>query len=311
MDRCVRFLVRLPVVLACLAAPSAHAEVTLVSQSRIVSTFAFLDPGPGWDALRSEELIESLEAGPFLEHAVCHVDSASSFVTTTADQESSIAAGAITSTFSISAEGRLVPPGLASLGIASTGLTQDFDLDAPTSCMISATVSATGDAVVDIEIRIRDGIEILRWQLFATEEEIEHEEVLSPGSYQLTVGAGGEGATGPGGTGTSFADVTFSLTFAHPASVEGGIASAPRRVLAYPSPASSTVMLELREGNDSPSALRVFDTAGSLVRTLTLPGGAPVEWDTRDAQGRPVPNGIYFVRRDGTAAADARVTILR
>lgn len=44
----------------------------------------------------------------------------------------------------------------------------------------------------------------------------------------------------------------------------------------------------------------VFDASGRLVRTLLegelLAGQGSLAWDGRDASGRDVPGGVYFVR---------------
>ena len=82
----------LPAALACagLLAHAAPAAVIPVGQSRQVSTFAFLDAVPGEEPLRSQETIESTEAGAFDQHAVCHVEKGGSFVTALADQTSEI-----------------------------------------------------------------------------------------------------------------------------------------------------------------------------------------------------------------------------
>jgi len=48
--------------------------------------------------------------------------------------------------------------------------------------------------------------------------------------------------------------------------------------------------------------LSIFDTAGRLQRRLGLRGDAAV-WDGRDAQGRLVPAGVYWVRRQGVATS--------
>ncbi len=70
---------------------------------------------------------------------------------------------------------------------------------------------------------------------------------------------------------------------------------------------------------DAPRAgfveLRVFDPGGRVVRTLlsapVLAGRGVVAWDGRDARGRRLPGGVYFVRLDcAPGSSTQRVTVL-
>ena len=58
------------------------------------------------------------------------------------------------------------------------------------------------------------------------------------------------------------------------------------------------VLVEL--GSDTEAKLDVYDLLGRRVRNLaerTLPAGATVHvWDGRDASGRRLGSGVYFVR---------------
>jgi flagellar hook assembly protein FlgD len=48
------------------------------------------------------------------------------------------------------------------------------------------------------------------------------------------------------------------------------------------------------------TSLKVFDAAGRVVRSLVSaerkPGRYTVNWDGRDAQGRTLARGVYFMR---------------
>jgi hypothetical protein len=85
--------------------------------------------------------------------------------------------------------------------------------------------------------------------------------------------------------------------------VDGGrdISPVPRLLPCSPNPfgASTTIRFELPE--EAPVWVRVYDTAGRLVRTLrdgsmTTRGNHQLTWDTRDDAGQPARSGIYFVR---------------
>ncbi len=69
---------------------------------------------------------------------------------------------------------------------------------------------------------------------------------------------------------------------------------------AAPNPFNPLTTLHFRLATDGATQLGVFDLHGRLVRSLVrdiLPAGAhTVTWNGRDALGRPVSSGVYFVR---------------
>ncbi|MBN1827390.1 MAG: T9SS type A sorting domain-containing protein [Candidatus Eisenbacteria bacterium] len=97
----------------------------------------------------------------------------------------------------------------------------------------------------------------------------------------------------------------------------GPASGAPARTAllgAEPNPfnPSTTIRFSLAEREEV--SLRVFDTRGRLVRTLSdriLPAGIhTVRWDGRDASGAPVPSGVYFIRMDAGSFTDRRKAVL-
>lgn len=83
-----------------------------------------------------------------------------------------------------------------------------------------------------------------------------------------------------------------------------GVANEPRditvRILVWPNPMQNEVHIA-SEGGALP-AISIYDVAGRSIRAF--PGvelGAGFRWDRRDASGRRVPAGIYFVRAYGAA----------
>jgi len=74
--------------------------------------------------------------------------------------------------------------------------------------------------------------------------------------------------------------------------------------------------LVLDAGGRSVEELAVYDATGRRVRDLAAAargeGPHTLIWDGRDAAGRRVPSGLYWVRlRAGDAAPRARVLVLR
>ncbi|MEZ4647793.1 MAG: phage tail sheath subtilisin-like domain-containing protein [Candidatus Eisenbacteria bacterium] len=100
-------------------------------------------------------------------------------------------------------------------------------------------------------------------------------------------------------------------------SVPTDLVRLPGGIVATPNPSHGEVVLRL-EGQSSaqgvdtePGRFRVFDAAGRQVRDLSTDGpsaGGPaitsgLEWDGRDAFGRRVPSGTYYVRFDAPYAS--------
>jgi len=73
---------------------------------------------------------------------------------------------------------------------------------------------------------------------------------------------------------------------------------------ASPNPFARVAVVALSRRSTADIELTVHDVAGRLVRRLPAAAGSrEVVWDGRDAEGRDLPSGIYFVR-----AADHHVT---
>jgi len=80
---------------------------------------------------------------------------------------------------------------------------------------------------------------------------------------------------------------------------------------ATPSPASRSVTLRYSVERGGDVALRIYSTAGTLVRTLSTgsaSGASSVVWNLTDASGRRVPNGLYVCELSG-AAGSVRTTV--
>lgn len=83
-----------------------------------------------------------------------------------------------------------------------------------------------------------------------------------------------------------------------------------------PNPARGEATIRFATGGPSAVTLDIHDTAGRLVRRLAdgraTDGAAGYAWDGRDAAGRPVGSGVYFVRlRAGGRQETARLVVTR
>lgn len=93
---------------------------------------------------------------------------------------------------------------------------------------------------------------------------------------------------------------------------DAGIAWGPPR----PNPVRGHVALALRLAKAGQAAIGVHDATGRLVRRLfdgyAEAGEMRLEWDSRDANGRSVPPGLYFVSAAGEGSrAIARLAVIR
>ncbi len=88
------------------------------------------------------------------------------------------------------------------------------------------------------------------------------------------------------------------------------------RVGPNPMRSGEEIAFEINSGNGGPLLVRIHDSRGRSVRTLLdepdFAGPRTLRWDGRNADGRRVAAGTYFVRAIGLRGADARaVTVLR
>ena len=97
---------------------------------------------------------------------------------------------------------------------------------------------------------------------------------------------------------------------------EPQVAVMPLHVSASPNPFGGSVSIQFGPGAEAEVRVRIFSTAGRLVRDLAADrrsSGAPVvRWDGRDDDGQPLAAGIYFYRVSAVdRVAGGRVVLLR
>lgn len=100
--------------------------------------------------------------------------------------------------------------------------------------------------------------------------------------------------------------------------VPPGVTRPGLRLSSYPSPARGTVTLSYGAENAASVTLRLYDVRGRLLRELPASAPTPqgaaasVEWDGLDAEGRKVPNGVYYARLEsGPKSTSCRVVLAR
>jgi hypothetical protein len=77
-----------------------------------------------------------------------------------------------------------------------------------------------------------------------------------------------------------------------------------------PNPFASNLRIDLALGRGGPVSVAIYGVTGDRVASVldgALPAGRhQLAWDGRDASGRPVSNGIYFVRVESPGLREAR-----
>jgi len=186
-----------------------------------------------------------------------------------------------------------------------------FDVDAPTSFTLTGFVTNGGAGTSGQVFLHGPGGFIVNVQPAAgTTIPVDASGMLAPGSYLVSVSVAGNAQNAPPDLMVPASgewEVSFLL---------GGSTAAPATapeadLRVFPNPARGRSTISLAARTNAPVPVRVLDAAGRLVRSLEAASGSVI-WDTRDAAGRPVPAGVYFVtvRRDGHLET-GRVTVLR
>lgn len=120
--------------------------------------------------------------------------------------------------------------------------------------------------------------------------------------------------TGELGTGRFDALLTFQVTPVAASIWDGGRLAGGLRV--HPNPARALQVMTIRAmdatSRVAPASITVCDATGRIVRRLDTGGQGldSVRWDGRDAQGRPVPAGSYFMSA-GRGLPCARVVLVQ
>jgi len=186
-----------------------------------------------------------------------------------------------------------------------------FDVDAPTRFVLTGSITNGGlGASAQMFLHGPGGFIVNVQPAAGNTIPVDATGILDPGSYLVSVNAGGNAQNAPPDLMTS-ASGEWQMSF-----LLGGGTAAPATasgagLRVFPNPARGRSTISLAAHPNGPVPVRVLDAAGRLVRSLDAAAGSVV-WDTRDAAGRPVPAGVYFVtvRRDDRLET-GRVTVLR
>jgi subtilisin family serine protease len=109
----------------------------------------------------------------------------------------------------------------------------------------------------------------------------------------------------------------YDAMYSQQQGVEEAGVSSPRLVGAFPNPVAHGTTVSYSVPVTSRVRLAVYDPSGRLVRVLTdrdlAAGSYSVRWDGRDARGRDVASGVYFVRMTAGrgVVSSAKVALVR
>ena len=138
-------------------------------------------------------------------------------------------------------------------------------------------------------------------------------------AYTARGGLGAAGAAGGVGSRASFRMVSASVQFGgRPAGGGSGEVATARPLTAWPLPykgGALNVSFVISSGGGA-TEVNLIDLAGRHVRTLErgalAAGRQVIAWDGRDAAGRNVPNGVYFLSsRAGAQESKLKLVVLR
>lgn len=177
-----------------ITARPVHAEVTLVSQQREVSTFAVITL-PGEENPFCSDERASQESGVFAETVECHVVEGESQATGLAGQLSYILPTLLLAEGSIDAHADISGGADFAEGLGVSRYVTEFSVDSMTEIQLRATLHADGNGSTNLVFRVTNGEIFVHRTIQETSDEVDEWFILEPGSYELTLVTSGYGQT--------------------------------------------------------------------------------------------------------------------
>lgn|GEM_PF-4329895 len=307
----------LGVVLASmLAASTAFAAISYVSQLRSVSTFATVDFVVGEDSFNSDQF-QSQDVDQFEGAALCHAGELGNEANSTGHQLSYLLPTLILAEGNMSGQAEINGEATFAEGFGMSRIIAVFSTDVPIEVHIQGHLFAGGNGSTNFTFRVHNGPLFINRSLHNGDDDIDETIALQPGNYEVLGQSSGYGQALPNGggqpaSGSYSFSVLFNSSTAAPEIAAGlanpfapVVAPNPVRGMTRIAPASGTARLYQALDNQ----IVILDLAGRVVRRFENVGEAGVTWDTRDSNGSLVAAGIYLVR--GGTGESTRAVVLR
>jgi hypothetical protein len=205
----------------------------------------------------------------------------------------------------------------ASSVIATNDYQVTFSVAAPGYYSLMGTLSAGGEGICSFSF-LGDGIDHT-FEVQGGSVPLNFAGELPPGVYFLFANLRADVnvnlAESDSRLATGSFDFEFSVSSSPSAVGPGGVPARTALLGAFPNPFNPRTTIGFRLEGTETVALRVFDLAGRLVRTLVggevrEPGRHDIAWNGRDDDGRRVASGTYFYRLEAGRYAETRSLVL-
>jgi hypothetical protein len=287
-----------------------HAEVTMVSQNREVTTFAMINLVGEENPFCSDGR-DSREPGVFAETVECRVEEGGSQATGSAGQLSYILPTLLLAEGSIDAHADISDGADFAEGLGASRCVSEFSVDTIAEIRLRATLHANGNGSTNLVFRVTNGEIFVLRTIQESSDEVDEWFTLDPGSYELTLATSGYGQALPeGGGNPAFGSFSGSIEFPTASVSTPGAAERRLAPVAAPNPVRHrTTLFASHGGSVQNGEIIIVDLGGRLIRRFDNVGPTGVSWDSRDKDGRPVAAGIYLLR--GGSGATNRLVVLR
>ncbi len=307
-------IARILIVIAFALVPSlATAQIIPISQIRYVEGSAeFYNQGTS-DSYSDGDYQESFQYTPFDAQVAPSINFSDTYCDIYSDQISSISPTNLTAILNSGGWGENLDPDIELQSYTYSSFEVEFQLTSAHDFYLSVSGFAEGPGNGYVSLYNELGEQIFDFSVSWDNTSVDEVGTLPAGTYWLMADTAHEMfITGEGGDGGEVSlDASFDVT---PASSPVGDSGVGSYLTAGPNPMSERTMIAFAGAPQRTVQLDVFDVRGRLVKRLIEGGSSSgrVAWDGRDANGRRVPQGTYFLRmHSGGEVHQQKVAVVR
>ena len=272
------------------------AQIMVIGQDRRASTSVLVVGGGESDFDQASEVAP--DAGPFDVAFSTDAFIALASASAATEQHSEIAAQSITASGRITGSAS-ADEGATAYSFSESNLAIRFTLGQPSYYTLQGTIESDGSSGSTLQLS-RPFQTVAFYSADSGVLPLAQTGLLEADTYDINITCnGGANVAAPDGLVTSEAayDILFLLSQSTDAPA---IAESATALRAFPNPFRASTRLTVPDGVRE---VRVVDTSGRLVRTLT--GSPAVVFDGRDDTGRPLAAGVYWMQPIGTTHVGA------